>query len=104
MEYLGGQNLDIYLTRKTLSIDTLRAYTAEILEALDYLHSKAVVHKNLRVSICGNVQCYLHFPAQSGDLRSFRGIKPENLVRKGENADKLYFLLFPQGFFFFSLL
>ena len=50
MEFTGGQNLNIYLTRKTLSLDILRSYTIEILEALEYLHNKAVVHKNLRVS------------------------------------------------------
>ena len=50
MEFTGGQNLNIYLTRKTLSLDVLRCYTIEIVEALEYLHNKAVVHKNLRVS------------------------------------------------------
>ena len=50
MEYAGGQNLDIYLTRKTLSLDVLRSYTEELLDALEFLHNKAVVHKNLRVS------------------------------------------------------
>ena len=50
MEYAGGQNLDIYLTRKSLPLDVLRSYTEELLEALEFLHNKAVVHKNLRVS------------------------------------------------------
>ena len=50
MEYIGGQNLSIYLKRKTLALDILRSYTEELLEALEYLHNKAVVHKNLRVN------------------------------------------------------
>ncbi|KAL4238496.1 Eukaryotic translation initiation factor 2 alpha kinase 4 [Mactra antiquata] len=50
MEYLGGQNLDIYLTRKTLSMDIIRSYTEELLMALEYLHNNDVTHKNLRAS------------------------------------------------------
>jgi len=50
MEYSGGQNLDIYLTRKTLSMDALHSYAQELLEGLQYLHIKDVTHKNLRVS------------------------------------------------------
>lgn len=49
LEYSGGQNLDIYLTRKTLSMDALHSYTQELLEGLEYLHNKDVTHKNLRV-------------------------------------------------------
>ncbi|XP_045185726.2 eIF-2-alpha kinase GCN2-like [Mercenaria mercenaria] len=50
MEYSGGQNLDIYLTRKTLTMDVLKCYTEEMLQALEYLHNKDVTHKNLRAS------------------------------------------------------
>lgn len=56
MEYSGGQNLEIYLTRKSLSMDGLHAYTQELLEGLQYLHNKDVTHKNLRVCcICSAV-------------------------------------------------
>ncbi|KAH3854167.1 hypothetical protein DPMN_096706, partial [Dreissena polymorpha] len=50
IEYSGGQNLEIYLTRKTLTFELLHGYTLELLEAVKYLHEKDVVHKNLRAS------------------------------------------------------
>ncbi|XP_055957482.1 eIF-2-alpha kinase GCN2-like isoform X1 [Patella vulgata] len=50
-EYSGGGCLDRYLKKKeALAIEKLKHYTKELLEALEYLHNKAVVHKNLRSS------------------------------------------------------
>ena len=67
MEFTGGQNLNIYLTRKTLSLDVLRCYTIEIVEALEYLHNKAVVHKNLRVS-----QSYISYVTRHSQILHYR--------------------------------
>ncbi|XP_052767751.1 eIF-2-alpha kinase GCN2-like isoform X2 [Mya arenaria] len=50
MEYSGGQNLDIYVTRRTLPLAAIHTYTHELLGGLQYLHNKDVTHKNLRAS------------------------------------------------------
>ncbi|KAJ8309409.1 hypothetical protein KUTeg_014283 [Tegillarca granosa] len=51
MEYSGGYSLETHLIKgQPVSLDLLKNYTEEILLALDYLHSKDVVHKNIRVS------------------------------------------------------
>jgi serine/threonine protein kinase len=49
-EFAGGGNLEIH-TKKHVPVpyDLLRFYTCELLEALTYLHNKAVTHKDLRV-------------------------------------------------------
>ncbi|XP_013386608.1 eIF-2-alpha kinase GCN2 isoform X2 [Lingula anatina] len=50
-EYAGGGNLDTNLKRHIpVPIDVLKQYTTDLLESLAYLHSKAVVHKDLRAS------------------------------------------------------
>ncbi|XP_064601948.1 eIF-2-alpha kinase GCN2-like [Liolophura sinensis] len=50
-EYCGGGNLDMYLRSKTpVPVELLRLYTEQILQAIDHLHSEAVVHKNIRAS------------------------------------------------------
>ncbi|XP_041355156.1 eIF-2-alpha kinase GCN2-like [Gigantopelta aegis] len=51
MEHCGGYSLENYIKHKLpISHDLLRYYTDGLLEALDYLHKKAVVHKYLRAS------------------------------------------------------
>jgi len=51
MEYAGGQSLETHIKRKQpVALDLVKSYTEEILQALEYIHSKDVVHKNLRVS------------------------------------------------------
>ena len=52
MEFCGGGSLDTYLKNKTpVPLERLRQHIIEILEGLAYLHNKAVVHKDIRVSI-----------------------------------------------------
>ncbi|CAH1791711.1 unnamed protein product [Owenia fusiformis] len=51
MDYVGGGSLETHLQHNMpLSVDLLRHYTIEILDALVFLHDKAVVHKDLRAS------------------------------------------------------
>jgi len=49
MEYSGGQNLEMYVTRRSLPLAALPVCARELLEGLQYLHNKDVTHKNLRV-------------------------------------------------------
>jgi len=50
MDYAGGGSLDVYIKRREpIPLDLMRHYTHEILEALIYIHNKAVVHKDIRV-------------------------------------------------------
>ncbi|PFX13713.1 Eukaryotic translation initiation factor 2-alpha kinase 4, partial [Stylophora pistillata] len=51
-EYVGGGDLSLYLRKGGLPVAQLREYTQQLLEALCYLHSRAVVHKDLRLSSC----------------------------------------------------
>ncbi|XP_041467880.1 eIF-2-alpha kinase GCN2-like isoform X1 [Lytechinus variegatus] len=51
MEFVGGGNLSQKLENVCLtSFDLLREYAIDLLNALQYLHSHAVVHKQLRAS------------------------------------------------------
>ena len=52
MDYVGGGSLSrcVACTEPVL-MPVLRHYTCQLLEALTYLHDKAVVHKDLRVYI-----------------------------------------------------
>ncbi|XP_012935952.1 eIF-2-alpha kinase GCN2 isoform X1 [Aplysia californica] len=51
MEFSGGTSLSVYARRKDpLPLSVLRGYISEILDALQYLHKNAVVHRNLRPS------------------------------------------------------
>lgn len=50
MEYVGGGDLGLHLRNGGLPLAQLREYTHQLVEALCYLHGKAVVHKDLRVS------------------------------------------------------
>ncbi|XP_022808965.1 eIF-2-alpha kinase GCN2-like isoform X3 [Stylophora pistillata] len=62
LEYVGGGNLlSLHLRKGGLPVAQLREYTQQLVEALYYLHSSAVVHKDLRLSSCrldsyGNVR------------------------------------------------
>ena len=49
-EYVGGGDLGLHLRNGGLPLAQLREYTHQLVEALCYLHGKAVVHKDLRVS------------------------------------------------------
>ena len=49
-EYVGGGDLGLHLRNGGLPLAQLREYTRQVVEALCYLHGKAVVHKDLRVS------------------------------------------------------
>ena len=56
MEHCGGHSLENYIKHKLpISHDLLRYYTDGLLEALDYLHKKAVVHKYLKVNYIHNI-------------------------------------------------
>ena len=51
MEYIKGGSLDLQAFGSTpIPLDLLRQYTSDLLEALVYLHSRGVVHKNLQAS------------------------------------------------------
>ena len=49
-EYVGGGDLSLHLRKGGMPVAQLREYTQQLVEALCYLHSRAVVHKDLRVS------------------------------------------------------
>ncbi|XP_078490106.1 eIF-2-alpha kinase GCN2 [Ciona intestinalis] len=50
-QYITGASLQQKLTsRDRVGIDAVRTYSEQLLSALDYLHKKSVVHKNLKAS------------------------------------------------------
>ena len=52
MDYVGGGSLSRCLVQaEPVPMPVLRHYTCQLLDALSYLHDKAVVHKDLRVHI-----------------------------------------------------
>ncbi|CAH3159577.1 unnamed protein product [Pocillopora meandrina] len=51
-EYVGGGDLSLHLRKGGMPVAQLREYTQQLVEALCYLHSKSVVHKDLRLSSC----------------------------------------------------
>lgn len=71
-EYCSGSSLAVYLRRKqNLPLELLRSYTEGMLQGLQYLHSKTVVHKHFRVSIsCKSVNHFSHVFCQ--DFGFFR--------------------------------
>lgn len=53
MEYVNGGELFFHLSRERIfSEERTRFYGAEILLALEYLHTKGVIYRDLKVSIC----------------------------------------------------
>lgn len=51
-ELAGGHSLENYLKKnQAMPMELLRSYTDELLLAVEYLHNKAVVHKDLRVAM-----------------------------------------------------
>ena len=49
-EFAGGGSLDRMIKNSIpVPLDTVRVHTTQILDALSYLHDKAVTHKDLRV-------------------------------------------------------
>nr|WAQ68452.1 eIF-2-alpha kinase GCN2 [Haliotis discus hannai] len=50
-ELAGGHSLENYLKKnQAMPMELMRSYTDELLLAVEYLHNKAVVHKDLRAS------------------------------------------------------
>ena len=53
LEYVGGGDLQHYVEsdgQQKIALDVLRAYTIQLLDALTFLHSKDMVHRDIRVS------------------------------------------------------
>ena len=51
MEFINGGSLDLQAFSGTpLPLDILRQYINDLIEALVYLHSRGVVHKDLKAS------------------------------------------------------
>ena len=49
-EYVGGGSLRGYIERgQTLPLEQIHFYACQLLNALAYLHSKSIIHKDLRV-------------------------------------------------------
>ena len=47
----GGSLAGVLHSKMPLPMEQVRYYTAQLVNVLNYLHEKAVVHKNLRVSV-----------------------------------------------------
>lgn len=71
VEYVGGGDLSLRLRSGGLPLEQLREYTQQLVEALAYLHGKAVVHKDLRVSQwSANIQADV-MPGETWNLYGF---------------------------------
>lgn len=72
-EYVGGGDLGLHLRNGGLPLAQLREYTHQLVEALCYLHGKAVVHKDLRV-------CIMHMRCFQFVIRELKGAQPRHAV------------------------
>lgn len=70
VEYVGGGDLSLRLRSGGLPLEQLREYTQQLVEALTYLHGKAVVHKDLRVSQWSAIQADV-MPGETWNLYGF---------------------------------
>lgn len=50
MEYIDGDTLKSLIDSRTLTPDTARRVTAQLADALDYIHSKQIIHRDLKPS------------------------------------------------------
>lgn len=50
MEYLPGGNLDAYLNNNTVTMEELRCASAQMVAAIAYLHSKNIVHRDVKLT------------------------------------------------------
>ena len=48
MEFLNGGDLSILIRENSIKEDYIKFYAAEILLALDYLHSNQIIHRDLK--------------------------------------------------------
>ena len=65
-EYVGGGSLVMWIKNsRPMPLDLLRQYTKEMLDGLQYLHSKSILHGDLRVCVfhltCPGISITGHF-------------------------------------------
>jgi serine/threonine protein kinase len=50
-EYVGGGSLLNELRAGGLAIEIVQGYSQQLLEVLEYLHGKSIVHKDIKVTV-----------------------------------------------------
>lgn len=107
MEFIDGENLNIFLSHGHSSIGTLKKIIWELCSALDYLHSNQIIHRDLKlenilITRNGNNVKLIDFGLSDSDsyaiLKQSAGtppyISPEQLagINKIDNRSDIYSL------------
>lgn len=89
MEFVEGQTLDARLKSGPMPIDEAVRYTAQVLDALEYAHSRGVVHRDIKPA---NVMITAKGTAKLLDFGIAKASTDKQLTMTGTTLGSLYYM------------
>lgn len=89
MEFVAGETLDQQLKNGPLPIDEAVRYTSQVLEALEYAHSRGVVHRDIKPQ---NVMITPKGTAKLLDFGIAKASSDKQLTMTGTTLGSLYYM------------